>query len=114
MKIDDHDFNTKTGHVRRFLEEGHKVKVTIMFRGRERTHPELGERILVRVAESLADIGAPEGTPSMMGMDMNMIMTPAPRNPRRRNAPPRTPPAPRPQRSCRRARPSEPVANAGA
>ncbi|MFC5847511.1 translation initiation factor IF-3 [Deinococcus petrolearius] len=76
VKIDDHDFNTKTGHVRRFLEEGHKVKVTIMFRGRERTHPELGERILVRVAETLADIGAPEGTPSMMGMDMNMIMTP--------------------------------------
>ncbi|UBV43974.1 translation initiation factor IF-3 [Deinococcus taeanensis] len=76
VKIDAHDFNTKTGHVRRFLEEGHKVKVTIMFRGRERTHPELGERILVRVAEVLADIGAPEGTPSMMGMDMNMIMTP--------------------------------------
>ncbi|MFC4639833.1 translation initiation factor IF-3 [Deinococcus hohokamensis] len=76
VKIDDHDFNTKTGHVRRFLEDGHKVKVTIMFRGRERTHPELGERILVRVAETLADIGAPEGMPSMMGMDMNMIMAP--------------------------------------
>ncbi len=76
VKIDDHDFNTKTGHVRRFLEEGHKVKVTIMFRGRERTHPELGERILHRVAETLADVGAPEGTPSMMGMDMNMIMAP--------------------------------------
>ncbi|ABF45804.1 translation initiation factor IF-3 [Deinococcus geothermalis DSM 11300] len=76
VKIDDHDFNTKTGHVRRFLEEGHKVKVTIMFRGRERTHPELGERILHRVAETLADIGAPEGMPSMMGMDMNMIMVP--------------------------------------
>ncbi|TDE85403.1 translation initiation factor IF-3 [Deinococcus sp. S9] len=76
VKIDDHDFNTKTGHVRRFLEEGHKVKVTIMFRGRERTHPELGERILHRVAETLADIGAPEGMPSMMGMDMNMIMAP--------------------------------------
>ncbi|CAM3517707.1 translation initiation factor IF-3 [Deinococcus saxicola] len=76
VKIDGHDFNTKTGHVRRFLEEGHKVKVTIMFRGRERTHPELGERILVRVAETLADIGVPESNPSMMGMDMNMIMTP--------------------------------------
>ena len=76
VKIDDHDFNTKAGHVRRFLEEGHKVKVTIMFRGRERTHPELGERILHRVADTLADIGAPEGMPSMMGMDMNMIMAP--------------------------------------
>ncbi|GGO34829.1 translation initiation factor IF-3 [Deinococcus humi] len=76
VKIDAHDFKTKTGHVRRFLEDGHKVKVTIMFRGRERTHPELGERILVRVAETLADIGVPESNPSMMGMDMNMIMTP--------------------------------------
>lgn len=76
VKIDAHDFKTKTGHVRRFLEEGHKVKVTIMFRGRERTHPELGERILVRVAETLADVGVPESNPSMMGMDMNMIMTP--------------------------------------
>jgi translation initiation factor IF-3 len=76
VKIDDNDFKTKTNHVRRFLEEGHKVKVTIMFRGRERTHPELGERILLRVAETLADIGAPESNPSMMGMDMNIIMTP--------------------------------------
>ncbi|MFC6592370.1 translation initiation factor IF-3 [Deinococcus lacus] len=76
VKIDDHDFNTKTNHVRRFLGEGHKVKVTIMFRGRERTHPELGERILHRVADVLSDIGAPESAPSMMGMDMNMIMVP--------------------------------------
>ena len=87
VKIDDHDFKTKTGHVRRFLEEGHKVKVTIMFRGRERTHPELGERILVRVAETLSDIGAPEGNPSMMGMDMNMIMAPkAPAAPKKDKA----------------------------
>lgn len=87
VKIDDHDFNTKTGHVRRFLQEGHKVKVTIMFRGRERTHPELGERILVKVAEALADVGAPEGTPSMMGMDMNMIMAPkAPAAPKKERA----------------------------
>lgn len=78
VKIDDNDFNTKTNHVRRFLEEGHKVKVTIMFRGRERTHPELGERILHRVAETLAEVGAPESAPNMMGMDMNMIMTPKP------------------------------------
>lgn len=86
VKIDDHDFETKTGHVRRFLEEGHKVKVTIMFRGRERTHPELGERILHRVADTLAEIGAPEGMPSMMGMDMNMIMAPKPGASTRRTA----------------------------
>ncbi len=78
VKIDGNDFNTKTNHVRRFLEAGHKVKVTIMFRGRERTHPELGERILVRVAEVLEDVGTPESKPSMMGMDMNMVMAPKP------------------------------------
>lgn len=78
VKIDDNDFKTKTNHVRRFLEEGHKVKVTIMFRGRERTHPELGERILHRVADTLVDVGTPESAPNMMGMDMNMIMTPKP------------------------------------
>lgn len=78
VKIDDHDFNTKTNHVRRFLEAGNKVKVTIMFRGRERTHPELGERILDRVVEALADIGTPESRPSMLGMDMNMMMAPKP------------------------------------
>lgn len=78
VKIDGHDFQTKTGHVRRFLEAGHKVKVSIMFRGRERTHPELGERILERVAQTLSDIGQPEGRPNMAGMDMNMIMTPLP------------------------------------
>ena len=115
VKIDDHDFNTKTGHVRRFLEEGHKVKVTIMFRGRERTHPELGERILVRVAESLADIGAPEGTPSMMGMDMNMIMTACAEKPaKKERAAEDAPSAPAPSAAAAEPAPSEPVANAGA
>ncbi|GGR89938.1 translation initiation factor IF-3 [Deinococcus sedimenti] len=112
VKIDDHDFNTKTGHVRRFLEEGHKVKVTIMFRGRERTHPELGERILVRVAESLADIGAPEGTPSMMGMDMNMIMTPRAEKPAKKERSAED--APSAPATAAEPAPSEPVANAGA
>jgi len=53
-KIDEHDYQTKLGHVRRFLEEGHKVKITIMFRGREMAHPELGSRILER---AVADLG---------------------------------------------------------
>ena len=78
VKIDNNDFRTKTNHVKRFLEEGHKVKVTIMFRGRERTHPELGERILLRVAEEIKELGAPESMPSIMGMDMNMIVAPNP------------------------------------
>ncbi len=78
VKIDAHDFETKTNHIKRFLDEGHKVKVTIMFRGRERTHPELGERILVRVAEEVKEIGLSEGAPSIAGMDMNMILAPHP------------------------------------
>ncbi|WP_420595752.1 translation initiation factor IF-3 [Deinococcus sp.] len=88
VKIDDNDFKTKTNHVKRFLEEGHKVKVTIMFRGRERTHPELGERILHRVADTLAEVGQPESPPNMMGMDMNMIMIPKqPKKPARSDEP---------------------------
>ena len=55
--IDDHDFDTKTRHARRFLEEKNKVKVTMMFRGRQVAHPELGQVVLDRVAQELADVG---------------------------------------------------------
>lgn len=55
-KIDDHDFGTKTSHVREFLQEGNKVKVTIMFRGREMAHPEFGRDILARVVEATKDL----------------------------------------------------------
>ena len=55
--IDDHDFDTKTRHARRFLEEKNKVKVTMMFRGRQVAHPELGQAVLDRVAATLADVG---------------------------------------------------------
>ena len=54
--IEDHDFETKTRHARRFLEEGNKVKVTLMFRGRQIAHPELGKAVVDRVAQELADI----------------------------------------------------------
>lgn len=87
VKIDDHDFVTKTNHIKRFLEEGHKVKVTIMFRGRERTHPELGEKILVRVTESVRELGQPEGPPSIAGMDMNMIVAPHAVKPKKTDRP---------------------------
>lgn len=76
VKIDDHDFNTKVNHVRRFLKGGHKVRVVIMFRGRERTHPELGQEILNRVAQQVADHAIVESAPSIAGMDMNMILAP--------------------------------------
>lgn len=75
-KIGDHDFETKKGHVQRFLKGGDKVKVTIMFRGREVQHPELGERLLVRLAEDLKDIGRIESQPNLDGRNMVMVLVP--------------------------------------
>jgi translation initiation factor IF-3 len=75
-KIDDHDFATKKGHVERFLKHGDKVKLTIMFRGRELVHPHLGERLLRRMAEELADVGEVESEPSLDGRNMVMMLGP--------------------------------------
>jgi translation initiation factor IF-3 len=77
VKIEEHDYQTKTRHIKRFLEEGHKVKVTIMFRGRERSHPELGQEILDRVAKDVTEIAAVDMPPTLAGMDMNMVLRPA-------------------------------------
>ena len=74
--IDDHDFDTKTRHARRFLEEGNKVKVTLMFRGRQIAHPELGRAVVDRVATELADIGKVESDAKMEGKSMTMILSP--------------------------------------
>jgi translation initiation factor IF-3 len=75
-KIDKHDYETKRGHVRRFLEGGNKVKVTIMFRGREQSRPELGFRLLTRLAEDVADLGVVEATPKQDGRNMTMVIAP--------------------------------------
>ena len=75
-KIDAHDYETKKKHVERFLEEGAKVKLTIMFRGRETTHPELGERILNRVAQELSEIAHVEAPPKQDGRNMIMVLAP--------------------------------------
>jgi translation initiation factor IF-3 len=74
--IDDHDFQTKTRHARRFLEEGNKVKVTMMFRGRQVAHPELGKEVLDRVASELADLGKIETDAKLEGKNMTMILAP--------------------------------------
>ena len=74
--IDDHDFDTKTRHARRFLEEKNKVKVTMMFRGRQVAHPELGKEVLTRVASQLADISKVESEGRLEGKSMTMILTP--------------------------------------
>ena len=75
-KIGGGDFGTKTRKVAQFLSEGHKVKVTIMFRGREVQHPELGKRILDDVAEEVADVGKVEAFPRVDGRNMVMVLAP--------------------------------------
>jgi len=75
-KIGVGDFDTKTRQVARFLGEGHKVKITIMFRGREMSHPELGKRILDQVAETVAAVGKVEAAPKLDGRNMIMVLAP--------------------------------------
>jgi translation initiation factor IF-3 len=75
-KIGDGDFDTKTRQVAKFLEEGHKVKITIMFRGREVFHPELGKKILDRIAEQMEGLGKSESEPRLDGRNMVMVLAP--------------------------------------
>jgi translation initiation factor IF-3 len=75
-KIGIHDYNTKKGHVERFLNQRAKVKVTIMFRGREQTHPERGRDLLMRLAEDVHEIGQVESPPLQDGRNMVMVLAP--------------------------------------
>ncbi len=75
-KIDAHDYETKKGHVVRFLRAGDKVKITIMFRGREQHRPELGFRLLQRLAEDVTDLGFVESAPKQDGRNMTMVLGP--------------------------------------
>lgn len=75
-KISDHDFGIKRGHVERFLEEGDKVKVTIMFRGREMAHTELGTKLLDRLAKDLSETSQVEAAPKQDGRNMTMVLGP--------------------------------------
>ena len=75
-KIDPHDYGTKKGHVERFLKGGDKVKVTIMFRGREQSRPELGYRLLQRLAEDVIELGTVESAPKQDGRNMIMVLAP--------------------------------------
>lgn len=77
IKIDDHDYEFKKNHAIRFLKDQNKVKATIMFRGREVTHPELGEQILNRLKEDLKDLAEVEKQPTLEGYNMTMILGPA-------------------------------------
>ncbi|MQA93321.1 MAG: translation initiation factor IF-3 [Streptosporangiales bacterium] len=75
-KIDPHDYETKKGHVVRFLKAGDKVKVTIMFRGREQSRPELGRRLLARLAQDVEELGWVESQPKQDGRNMIMVIGP--------------------------------------
>ena len=75
-KIQSHDYNTKKGHVERFLNQRAKVKVTIMFRGRETSHPERGRDLLMRMAEDVKEVGMVEQPPLLDGRNMVMVLGP--------------------------------------
>jgi translation initiation factor IF-3 len=86
-KIDEHDYTTKMKHVERFLAEGAKVKLTIMFRGREIFHPELGLRILERIADQVGDHAIVESAPRQDGRNMTMVLHPTKKPKARAKAP---------------------------
>lgn len=75
-KIDRHDYEIKKRHIERFLKAGNKVKVTVMFRGREMSHTDLGRSLLQQLAEELAELGTVESEPKLEGRNMQMILTP--------------------------------------
>jgi len=81
-KIDRHDYETKSRHVERFLREGSKVKATIMFRGREMAHQELGQRLLDRLATDMDDLAFVESAPNTEGRNMSMVLAPHKDGPR--------------------------------
>lgn len=80
-KIDPHDYATKKGHVERFLRAGSRVKVTIMFRGREMSHTELGRKILDRLVEDLREIAVVDAAPKQDGRNMIMVIAPTKKQP---------------------------------
>ena len=94
-KIDIHDYTTKMRHVQKFLGEGNKVKLTIMFRGREMAHPELGLKILERIADEVSEIAMVEAAPRQDGRNMTMVLHPLRRDGRAgRTTTPKPEPAP--------------------
>jgi translation initiation factor IF-3 len=113
-KIDPHDYGTKKGHVERFLRQGDKVKVTIMFRGREQSRPDLGYRLLQRLASDVEELGFVESQPKQDGRNMIMVIGPHKRKPdakadrTARPAPRGSAPATRPVPPPREARPAGP------
>src|SRR3954451_12476431 len=99
-KIATNDYETKKGHVRRFLDSDNKVKVTIMFRGREMTHPERGEALLMRLAEDVQDLGVIEQRPNQDGRNMTMMLGPVKKKAQAAPGKKKAPPAAEARRTC--------------
>src|ERR671933_695394 len=78
-KIDPHDYATKKGHIERFLKQSARVKVTVMFRGREMAHTELGRKLLDRLSEDLRELATVETFPKLDGRNMTMVLAPSKR-----------------------------------
>lgn len=97
-KIDEHDFQFKTKHVREFIESGSKVKAFVMFRGREMAHTEYGRKVLDRVAQELKDIAIIENHPKQEGRKMIMVLGPTPEVMKRRKMKDAQPKAPKKQK----------------
>lgn len=76
VTIDVHDFNTRVKNSSKYLEKGHKVKVSVRFKGREMAHPELGKEVLMRFADSVKDLATPEAAPKLEGKFMSMMLIP--------------------------------------
>ncbi len=108
-KIDRHDYGTKKGHVVRFLNDGAKVKITIMFRGREMVHPEIGKRLLDQLAEELQEIAKVENVPKLDGRNMTMVLGPI-KEPGKQQSKPAAPPKKREARPAQPGAPAEAVA----
>lgn len=73
---DAHDLAVKIRHSREFIQKGHKVRLTLMFRGREMAHPEIGERVIREMCDALLDIATPESTPKLMGRSISVVLAP--------------------------------------
>ena len=74
-RTDKHDLEFKVRHIKRFVEEGQRVKVSVFFRGREITHPEMGQKMLEQVVSLVQDVAQPEGNPRMEGRNMSVLLT---------------------------------------
>lgn len=80
--VEDHDYSTKLRHIRDFLEEGHRVKVSLMFRGRENAHQELGYEVVRKVIEDIQDIATADKAPQKMGRFLTVLVVPRPGGPK--------------------------------